>query len=150
MTLIKPRDITIADLDGVERHYRISRFPAIAGLEIIAKVPSNIATLSKQLPHLKELVSQMCKYVAIDAPTEDGGTHEITLSTQALIDNHVPDGETLLRLLFELMRYNTSFFGSADQSILDYLVGRLAASLPKIIQTLTPLLQPSSPSDSPQ
>lgn len=148
MSLIKPLDITIADIDGIERNYRISRFPAVVGLEIIAKVPSNVATLSKQLPHLRELVLQMCKYVAVDAPTNDGGTHEITLSTQALIDNHVPDGQTLLRLLFELMRHNTSFFGRADQSILDFLADRLAALYPKIIPMLTQLSQQLSASDT--
>ena len=148
MSLIKPLDITITDIDGIERSYRISRFPAVVGLEIIAKVPSNIATLSKQLPHLKELVLQMCKYVAVDAPTDDGGTHEITLSTQALIDNHVPDGQTLLRLLFELMRYNTSFFGRADQSIQDFLMAKLAALYPKVIPMLTQLSQQLSPKDT--
>ena len=148
MTLIKPLDLTITDLDGIERTYRLGRFPAVAGLEIIAKVPSNVATLSKQLPHLRELVLQMCKYVAVDVPTDDGGTHEVVLSTQALIDNHVPDGQTLLRLMFELMRHNTSFFGRADQSVLDYLLARLIDSYPKVIQTLTPLLQQLSASDT--
>ena len=148
MTLIKPLDLTITDLDGIERAYRLGRFPAVAGLEIIAKVPSNVATLSKQLPHLRELVLQMCKYVAVDVPTDDGGTHEVILSTQALIDNHVPDGQTLLRLMFELMRHNTSFFGSADQSVLDYLLARLVDSYPKVIQMLTPLLQQLSASDT--
>ena len=148
MSLIKPLDITISDIDGIERNYRISRFPAVVGLEIIAKVPSNILTLSKQLPNLKELVLQMCKYIAVDVPTDDGGTHEITLSTQALIDNHVPDGQTLLRLLFELMRHNTSFFGRADQSILDYLMGRLAALYPKVIPMLTQLSQQLSAKDT--
>ena len=148
MSLIKPLDITISDIDGIERNYRISRFPAVVGLEIIAKVPSNIATFSKQLPHLKELVLQMCKYIAVDVPSEDGGTHEIILSTQALIDNHVPDGQTLLRLLFELMRHNTSFFGRADQSILDFLMGRLAALYPKVTPMLTQLLQQLSAKDT--
>ena len=45
MSLIKPLDLTITDLDGIERAYRLGRFPAVAGLEIIAKVPSNVATL---------------------------------------------------------------------------------------------------------
>lgn len=148
MSLIKPLDITISDIDGIERHYRISRFPAVVGLEIIAKVPSNIATFSKQLPNLKELVLQMCKYIAVDVSSNDGGTHEIILSTQALIDNHVPDGQTLLRLLFELMRHNTSFFGRADQSILDFLMAKLAVLSPKITPTLTRLLQQLSANDT--
>lgn len=148
MSLIKPLDITIKDLDGIERNYRISRFPTVAGLEIIARVPSNVATLSKQLPHLRELVLQMCKYVAVDVPTDDGGTHEIILSTQALIDNHVPDSQSLLRILFELMRHNTPFFGRADQSILDYLADRLAALYPKLIPMLTQLSQQLSANDT--
>lgn len=148
MNLIKPTEVTIADLDGVERTYRIGRFPALIGLDIIARVPSNIASLSKQLPRLRQLVLQMCQYVAVDVPLEDGGTHEVTLSTTALVDNHVPDGQTLLHLCFEIMRHNTSFFGSGDQSVLDFLLEKLADSLPRITQTLMQSLQSSFPSDS--
>ena len=148
MNLIKPTEVTIKDLDGVERTYRIGRFPALIGLDIIAKVPSNIASLSKQLPHLRQLVLQMCQYVAVDVPLDDGGSHEVTLSTAALVDNHVPDGQTLLHLCFEIMRHNTSFFGSGDQSVLDFLLEKLADSLPKITQTLMQSLQSSFPSDS--
>lgn len=148
MNLIKPTEVTIADLDGVERTYRIGRFPALVGLDIIAKVPSNVASLSKQLPHLRQLVLQMCQYVAVDVPLDDGGSREVTLSTAALVDNHVPDGQTLLHLCFEIMRHNTSFFGSGDQSVLDFLLAKLADSLPKITQTLMQSLQSSFPSDS--
>ena len=148
MNLIKPTEVTIADLDGVERTYRIGRFPALIGLDIIAKVPSNIASLSKQLPHLRQLVLQMCQYVAVDIPLDNGGTHEQRLTTGDLVDNHVPDGQTLLHLCFEIMRHNTSFFGSGDQSVLDFLVEKLADSLPKITQTLTPLLRSLSQNDS--
>ena len=148
MNLIKPTEVTIKDLDGVERTYRIGRFPALIGLDIIAKVPSNVATLSKQLPHLRQLVLQMCQYVAVDIPLDAGGTHEQRLTTGDLVDNHVPDGQTLLHLCFEIMRHNTSFFGSGDQSVLDFLLAKLADSLPKITQTLMQSLQSSFPSDS--
>lgn len=145
--LIKPIDREIADLDGVIRNYRIGRFPAIVGLEIIAKVPSNIASLKNQMPHLRELVLQMMQFVAVDIPLDDGGTQEMRLSTSALVDNHVPDGETLLRLCFEVMRHNTSFFGQGGQSILDYLLEKLTDSLPKITQTLAESFRSLSPND---
>lgn len=38
---------------------------------------------------------------------------EIPLKTQTLIDNHVPDGESLIRLELEMLKYNTSFSGPA-------------------------------------
>lgn len=135
--LINPVKVTIKDLDNIEHDYFIGRFPAVEGLEIIAKVPSNVVSLSKQLPHLRQLVLQMAKFVCIELPKDEGGTHQIRLSTSALVDNHVPDGQTLLHLCFEIMRHNTSFFGDGDRSVLDILSQKLADLLPKITQMLT-------------
>ena len=39
MTFIKPKEIVIKDLDGDERKFIISRFPAVEGREIIAGYP---------------------------------------------------------------------------------------------------------------
>lgn len=137
--LIKPTKVTIRDLDETPHEYTLGRFPAVEGLEIIAKVPSNIASLSKQLPNLRGLVLQMCKFVSVEVPTDDGGVHQILLSTSELVDNHVPDGQTLLHLCFEIMRHNTSFFGTGSQSALDFLGEKAADLLPKIIRTSTEL-----------
>lgn len=148
MSLIKPTEVTIKDLDGIERTYRIGRFPALAGLDIVAQIPSNFFTLAKQTQRLSQLAMQMCPYAAVDVPLDEGGSHEVTLSTAALIDNHVPDTQTLALLCFEIMRHNTSFFGSGNQSVLDFLLEKLVDSLPKIIQTLTESLPSLFPSDS--
>ena len=148
MQLIKPTKISIVDLDGVEHAYQIGRFPAVEGLEIIAKVPSNLVSFSKQLPQLRGLVLQMCKFVEAEIPKDDGSTHAVRLVTSDLIDNNVPDGQTLLHLCFEIMRHNTSFFGKGSQSMLDFLGQKLADSLPRITQMFQGLLESSYPKDS--
>ena len=148
MSLIKPTEVTIKDLDGVERTYRVGRFPALIGLDILAQIPSNFSTLAKQTQRLSQLAVQMCPYAAVDVPLDEGGSHEVMLSTAALIDNHVPDSQTLALLCFAIARHNTDFFGSGDQSFLDFLSEKLVDLLPKIIQMLTESLPSLFPKDS--
>jgi hypothetical protein len=68
-------------------------------------------------------------------------TGVLPLSTQALIDNHVPDGEALLRLEFAMLEYNTSFFGKGGPS--GFFDGLIRKHLPLIIQMLMDSLPPS-------
>lgn len=141
--MIKPKKITLKDIDGQEHSYNISRFPATKGREILAKYPmSNLPKLG-QYVQSKEAMLELMQYVEV--VLEDGGT--LPLKTEALIDNHVPDGETLIKLEFEMLKYNTSFFGIVgSSSLVDGLVKKY---LPLLIQTLRETLAPSSQPDSP-
>ncbi len=87
----------------------------------------------------------MMAYVCVPVSGE-----EIPLKTQTLIDNHVPDGESLIRLELEMLKYNTSFFGTGGNSgFLPFLISRVGSSLPSVIKTLMASLQSSSAKDSP-
>lgn len=148
--LIKPKEVHVKDLDGNLHTFIISRLPALHGREILAKYPvSNIPKLGEYNASV-EAMRLLMSHVAVPL---DGGDQRLT--TQALIDNHVPDGEALLRLEFKMLEYNTSFFGNGGPS--GFLEGLVKKHLPLIIQTLMDSLPPSlardlrrEPSSKPQ
>jgi len=104
--MLEEKEIIIKTQTGTDKKYIISKFPAIAGREIIAKYP--LSGLPK-LGDYKINEETMLKLMSfVQAKTKDGG--QIALTTTALIDNHVPDWETLARIEIEMMGYNCSFF----------------------------------------
>lgn len=146
MNFIKPEIVKVKDLDENEHTFIISRFPAIAGREIIAKYPvSNIPKLGEYLQS-KEAMLMLMKYVAKVTTDDESadpfaeGNH-IVLNTTAAIDNHVPDSQTLLKLEFVTLQYNTNFFGKGGMSGL--VASLLAKYQPWITSTLTALLPAS-------
>lgn len=132
--LLEPKEI---EVNG--RTYIISKFPAVAGREIISKYPT------ANLPKLgdygvsEETMFKLMKYVAV--PIE--GREPLCLTSRDLINNHVPDWETLVKLEWRMMEYNCSFFQNGKSSaFLDRLAGILAQL--KITETLTGLSGKSS------
>ena len=135
--LIKPQDVTVTDLDGEERTFIISRLPATVGREILAKYPVANAPKLGDYGVSSEAMRLMMKYVAIPRDMAE----PLCLTTQALIDNHVPDGQTLIKLEFEMLRYNTDFFGiGSNQDLVGSLIRKY---LPLITSTLISSLPPS-------
>lgn len=143
--LIKPKEITVIDSDRQQHTFIISRLPATIGREILAKYPLSNAPKIGDYEVSKEAMLKMMAYVAVEKEGQ-----EIYLKTSTLIDNHVPDGEALIRLELEMLKYNTSFFGNGgSQNFLQYLLGKLSGSLPSIIKTLMASLPSSSQPASP-
>ena len=143
--LIKPKEITVIDSDRQQHTFIISRLPATIGREILAKYPLSNAPKIGDYEVSKEAKLKMMAYVAVEKEGQ-----EIYLKTSTLIDNHVPDGEALIRLELEMLKYNTSFFGNGgSQNFLQYLLGKLSGSLPSIIKTLMASLPSSSQPASP-
>lgn len=129
--LIKPLEIEVKDIDGILHKYTISRLPAVAGREILAKYLGGTMPKIGDYKDNHESMLKMMKYVAVEI---DGELQ--TLQTQALIDNHIPDTECLLRLEIEMIRHNTSFFGNAGSSnLLDFLLQKIKASIPSNFKT---------------
>jgi len=138
--LIKPKDVEIKDSDGDVKTFIVSKIPAIPMREVMAKYPvSNIPKLGEYNVS-EEVMQLLMRYVAVRL--EDG--REITLVNKALINNHVVDGEQLLRIEYAMLQYNTSFFRSRTISRLS-LSGLIAKHLPLLIQTVTDSLHASSP-----
>ncbi|EOE1185116.1 hypothetical protein [Proteus mirabilis] len=143
--LIKPKEITVIDSDRQQHTFIISRLPATIGREILAKYPLSNAPKIGDYEVSKEAMLKMMAYVAVEKEGQ-----EIYLKTSTLIDNHVPDGEALIRLELEMLKYNTSFFGNGgSQNFLQYLLGKLSGFLPSIIKTLMASLPSSSQPASP-
>ena len=110
--LLEPKEITVETQKGENRAYILSKFPAVQGREIIAKYPLSA------MPKLGDYAvneETMLKLMAFVAVPRDGG-EPLPLSTRALVDNHVPDWETLARIEFAMMEYNVSFFGNGKGS----------------------------------
>lgn len=136
--LIKPLEIEVKDIDGILHKFTISRLPAVAGREILAKYLGGTMPKVGDYKDNHESMLKMMKYVAVEI---DGQLQ--TLETQSLIDNHIPDTECLLRLEIEMIRHNTSFFGNAgSSSLLDFLLQKIKDSIPSNFKTqIVSLLQ---------
>ena len=129
--LLKPLEVEVRDIDGNLHKFTISRLPAVAGREILAKYLGGTMPKVGDYKDNHESMLKMMKYVAVEI---DGQLQ--TLQTQALIDNHIPDTECLLRLEIEMIRHNTSFFGNAGSSnLLDFLLQKIKDSIPSNFKT---------------
>jgi len=135
--MIKPKNITIKDIDGKERKFIISRFPATDGMEILYKLPTAAIPKIGDFDALKEARNDIFKFVYVET---DGG--ELALKTKALIDNHTGDAETAIKVMKEIIEYNYSFFQSG---ILSNFLNKLSKRIPIIAQEiLTRFSQQSS------
>lgn len=140
--LLKPKEVTLADRDGGQHRYVISRLPAIAGRELVTQYPITAMPKVGDYTANEALMLKLMQYVAV--VKDDGST--LQLSTRALVDNHVPDWEVLARLEVAMMEYNVSFFG--DGRALTFLEAIARQAQAWITQTLIPSLRPSSQRDT--
>lgn len=136
--LLEPKELVLADTRGTERTFILSKFPAIAGREIVSKYPlSNIPKVG-EYQQSEEVMLKLMAYVGV--PREKGDP--LTLTTRALVDNHVGDWETLAKVEWAMLEYNCSFFGQGSNSA--FLESLSKKAVTWITQTLTPLLERSS------
>lgn len=110
--MIQPKEITIKTQDGREIVFVLSKFPAVQGREIIAKYPLSAMPKLGDYEVNEETMLKLMAFVAV--PRKEG--EPLALSTRALVDNHVPDWETLARIEMAMMEYNCSFFGDGRGS----------------------------------
>lgn len=117
------------------RKYVISKVPATVGREILFKYPtSNIPKIGDYAAS-QDIMLKMMAYVA--AVTPEG--QRIELKTQTLVDNHVPNAETLILLEKEMFSYNFDFFHDGNAS--DFLKALETRATTKGIEILTTLLE---------
>lgn len=138
MELLEPKDVPVTTQKGDVRTYVLSKFPATDGREIAAKYPLS------NMPKIGDYgVSEetMLKLMAFVAVRQDSG-QLLRLTTKALVNNHVPDWETLVRIEGGMLEYNTSFFSNGKASTFLAGIGQAARSW--ITSTLTDLLEQSS------
>lgn len=141
--LIQPKAFTAADGEGRERTYILSKFPAVQGREIIAKYPTSAIPKLGDYAVSEETMLKLMAFVAVDT----GNGIPLRLATRQLVDNHVPDWETLAKIEMAMMEYNCSFF--AKGTLLDSLQGVVLKVLARISEISTPSSDQSSPKEKP-
>lgn len=126
--MIEPKEIEIRG-----KKFIISKLPATVGREVLFKYPtSNIPKIGDYAVS-QEIMLKLLSYTAIVLP--DGGN--IELKTQSLVDNHVPDAQTLILLEKEMFMYNFDFFQDGTASaFLAALEKRAIAKGSEILTTL--------------
>ncbi len=140
---IKPEEFKLADADGKEYIYILSNFPAVAGRKIISQYPLTGLPKFGDYVENEKLMIELMSYVAVKM--SDG--REQRLETQALIDNHVPGPEMLVKIEMKMMEKNFSFF--RDGRSLNFFDSIAQLLTKKITETLTLSLQPLSEQDTP-
>lgn len=143
MDLLKPNPIKVSDQSGVEKEYIISKIPAVQAREIITQYPISAIPKIGDYKVNESIMFKLMSYVAVTL--ESGKLQRLT--TQELINNHVPDYEVLLRLEAAMIDYNTSFFTKGTGSTFFALIAEKAK--PKILEILTALQEQSSPKAAP-
>lgn len=131
--LLSPKEISVPDVNGTEKTFIISKFPAVAGREIIAKYPLSGLPKLGDYEVNEETMLKLMSYVAVKVKDAI-----VKLDTRALIDNHVRDWEQLARVEIEMFKYNTSFFREGAISTFLGTIGQ------KVLQSIAPMLIPLS------
>lgn len=140
--MIEPKEIQVVTQRGETRTYIISKFPAIQGREIITQYPLSAVPKVGDYKANEQVMLKLMAFVAVPS-----GCGELRLTTQALVDNHVPDWETLAKIEVAMIEYNCSFFGNGKASGFFATIEAKARQL--ISSTLTDLLQQSSQKEKP-
>lgn len=134
--MLKPKEIQIVDIDGEERKFLISRFPATIGMEIFYRLPISAMPKIGDFEALKGVRNDIFKYVFVE--TEGG---PIALSTTALVDNHTGDAETALKIIGAMLQHNFSFFQKGTISLFfDGIAKKVPDIAQKILTQLSPVL----------
>lgn len=138
--MIKPKEITLVDIDGQERTFILSRFPATIGMEILVKLPISSVPKIGDFEALKGVRDEIFKHVYVKT---DGG--DIALSTHALIDNHTNDAETAIKIIGEMLQHNYSFFQKGTISVfLDSITAKVPGIAQKMLTQLSVALSKQS------
>ena len=133
--LLEQKDI---EIDG--KIFIISKFPAVAGREIVANYSLSAIPKLGDYKVNEDMMRKLMCYVAI--PNASGVPLKMT--TVALIDNHVGGWETLAKIEMAMMEYNCSFFQQGKIStFLDSLAEKLPSLITKILTGLSPQSLPA-------
>ena len=131
--LREPMEFAVELPSGEVKTYIISKFPALAGREIVAKYPMSAIPKLGDYNVNQETMLKLMHFVAV--PREGHSIEQsMRLSSMALVDNHVPDWETLAKLELQMLEYNCSFFANGKIStFLSDLTANMKQSVTEIL-----------------
>ena len=136
--MIEPKEIEIDN-----QKFIISKFPAIAGREIICNYPTSAIPKFGDYKTNEEMMLKIISYSAVIEEVVDNGkiieTRQVRLDNRNKIDSYIKNWEILIKLEKEIMFYNCSFFRDGKLST---LINNLKKQMePKIIKMLSLLLE---------
>lgn len=136
--MLEPKELQIGN-----KTYILSKFPATVGREIILQYPTSAMPKIGDYSTNEALMYKMMTYVGV---TIEGREAPLMLTTPQLVDNHVPDAETLMKLEFAMLSHNFAFFQNGTLSgILERVANQAVASVQKILTDLSPALSATKP-----
>jgi hypothetical protein len=141
--LIKPKDFTLDDMDGVPLTVTLSRFDAVTCREVLAKYPLTAIPKISDYSENEATMFKLMSFVAVDG----AAGQKLRLSTRELIKNHTRDGETLMKIEMAMLEYNCSFFQKGRIS--DFLGEFVQMIITKISEISTPSSARSSAAEKP-
>lgn len=139
-TLIQPKPYDVELPDGTTKTFILSKFPAVQGREIVTQYPLSAMPKVGDYNVNESVMLKLMAFVAVEV---NGVT--MPLRTKELVNNHVPDWETLARLEIAMMEYNCSFFGNGRASTFFDAFAQKAKSF--LLQMSTDLSAQSSQAD---
>lgn len=125
-----------------KKTYLLGKFPATVGREVLLKYPTANAPKVGDYDVSEATMLKVMSFVAVHV-----GDTTIQLETRALVDAHVVDAETLMKLEVAMFKHNYSFFGNGTG--LKFLEGAAVKLLQLIPTILTNLSAQSSPAEKP-
>ncbi len=129
MSLLEPKEQVIKTQAG-EKTFIFSKFPAVAGREIVAKYPLSNMPKVGEYAVSEEVMLKLMAFVAV--PRDNG--EPLRLTTKELVNNHVTDWEALARIEAGMLEYNCSFFANgAASTFLSGFAQNVKASISKIV-----------------
>ncbi len=141
--LIQPKEAQIVTQSGEKKTYILSKFPAIEGREIVMQYPVSAMPRIGDYGVNQEVMLKLMAFVAVDMPQG-----YLALNSKTLVNNHIPDWETLAKLEAAMMEYNCSFFQNGKTS--SFLEGIEAKARALITSMLMDLSAQSSVQAKPQ
>lgn len=127
--LLEPKQI---DINGYK--FIISKMPCTVAQEVILRLPSGLIPMLNNFDISQEMAFKMLSYC--QRVHADG--RSVPLISKEIIDNQVPNFQTLLQLEQECMTYNYDFF--ANGKLLDFLSKGVSLVESKASAILTDLL----------
>ena len=117
--LLEKKEIEIHD-----KNFIISKFPALDGYEIVTQLALTAIPKMAEFAQHKAMFIKMLAYVGVN---NAGSVEPLQLTTEALINNHCGDWETMVQLGYAIYEYNVSFL--ADGRVSSFF-GEVAANIP--------------------
>lgn len=129
------------------KRFIIHKFSPIAGRRIVASYPLTAVPKLAEYEKNEEAMLTLMKFVDVII---DG--QPLRLTTAALVDNHVPSWDDLVRLEFETLKFNIPFLTESNvrsfgELIMSYAVNYLSKAMDESLRRIIGDQEAASPQE---